>query len=156
MSKHILLLTVVASTLPACASGPPPTPVTLMPPARLPPASLMVECEAPPPPKSGALADLFANHVESMKLLHQCLRHHNELVEWERNAIRRNNNTNEPHTSKEQQRRSIGCWNFSRSARGDSSPRAKRKRSSYARRRNITRHRSGSRKSARAWWCSPC
>ena len=41
------------------------------------------------------------NHVEAMELLYQCLRRHSALVEWERNANRRNNNTNEPHISKE-------------------------------------------------------
>lgn len=97
MSKRILILAIAALTLMGCASGPKPMPVTLTPPPRLPPASLLVPCEVPPPPTSGALSYLLSNHVEAMEIMHRCARRLNALIEYERNAIRHNNNTNEPH-----------------------------------------------------------
>ena len=77
--RHLLTL-IAASMLTACASGTPPTPAQ----PRPCPANLTTPCPAPPPARSGSLADLLDNHIEAMELAAQCRDQLSKLAECER------------------------------------------------------------------------
>lgn len=79
MCKSILIPLIAASMLAACASGPQP----MLAPRLLPPASLtQLPSEELPPPTSGRLPDLLANHVETARLYHQLRERFTGLVQW--------------------------------------------------------------------------
>lgn len=75
--RSIIAILLAASMLPACASGPQPTP-----PKRRPPPNLIIPCPALPQPESGRLPDLLLNHVETAALYHACRERQRALSEW--------------------------------------------------------------------------
>ena len=79
-----LLILIAALMLTACASGTPPTPAQPRPCS----ASLTTPCPVPPPARSGRLADLLSNHIESMELYAQCRDQMSKLAECSRDAVR--------------------------------------------------------------------
>lgn len=86
-----LLILIALSTLVGCSFGARPTPAISL----APPASDLTLCpETLPPPASGKLPDLVANHVLTMRQYHRCMERHRGLVEWWEatdNALRPNN-----------------------------------------------------------------
>lgn len=78
MRKAILLLTIAASMLTACASGP----VPMQAPKLLPPETSRATCPPLSPPESGALTDLLTNHILTAKAYHQCRDRHQALLDW--------------------------------------------------------------------------
>lgn len=78
MRKPILWLTLAASMLTACASGP----VPMQAPKLLPPATHLEPCPPLSPPESGALTDLLTNHILTAKAYHQCRDRHQALLDW--------------------------------------------------------------------------
>lgn len=78
MPRTILLPLIAALTLTACASGTQP----MQTPTLSPPESEMQQCEALPPPQSGMMQDLLANHIAVAKAYHQCRDRHLGLVQW--------------------------------------------------------------------------
>ena len=79
MPRPIPSLLIACLILPGCAAGPPPTPAPVL----IPPAQLTtLEDPDPPPPTSGSLTDLEANHRESMRLYWRLREKFQGLVEW--------------------------------------------------------------------------
>jgi len=78
MRKAILLLTIAASMLTACASGP----VPMQAPKLLPPEASRAACPPLPLLESGALTDLLTNHILTAKAYHQCRDRHQALLDW--------------------------------------------------------------------------
>ena len=67
--RHLTLLTLVCCLLTACAAGPQPTPGQ---PVQVPPqANLTAPPQPLPPPASGQMSDLEANHRQVAKQYHQ-------------------------------------------------------------------------------------
>jgi hypothetical protein len=78
--RLLIVMTIAASMLMACASGVPPM---MAPPRRLPPPSLTAPCPLPPQPADGRLAtSLLPNHVQAMELLALCRSRHQALSAW--------------------------------------------------------------------------
>lgn len=47
------------------------------------PARMAQQCQEPPPPlKTGARAELLANHAQAMKAYHECRELNREKAEW--------------------------------------------------------------------------
>lgn len=66
---RLTLWTAVCCLMSACASGPPPMPVPSIPVP--PPASTTAPPQALPPPRSGQVRDLEANHQAVARAYHQ-------------------------------------------------------------------------------------
>lgn len=78
--RSLMLLTVTALTLTACASGRPPMPVPS--PILFPPASLTEACPPLPQPATGKAQAVLENHVETARLYHQCRNRQQDLADW--------------------------------------------------------------------------
>jgi len=78
MRRLTLCLLFACLILAGCATGPMPTPA----PRLYPPALLTTLPEPPPAPASGALEDLYRNHLEAMALYWQLRDRYQGLVEW--------------------------------------------------------------------------
>lgn len=69
MNFPMPLWTLASCLLIGCAAGPPPMPVEQI--KVPPPASLTAPPQTLPPPASGSMRDLEANHLEVARLYHQ-------------------------------------------------------------------------------------
>jgi hypothetical protein len=78
MPKLILCLAIAASMLGGCAAGLRPTPAPVL----YPPASLTTLDDPPPPPTSPAMADLYDNHLEAMRLYWVMRERYLGLIGW--------------------------------------------------------------------------
>ena len=77
-ARMLTLMLFVVLTMTACAFGPPP----MQAPTLTPPEEEMAMCPALPPPASGRLTDLLANHIATAEAYHQCRDRHRGLIDW--------------------------------------------------------------------------
>ncbi len=77
--QRLTLWTAVCCLMSACASGPPPMPARPL--AVPPPANTTVAPQPLPPPRSGRVPDLEANHLEVARRYHQLTSRHCRLLQ---------------------------------------------------------------------------
>jgi len=72
----MLSIVIAAWMLSGCSSGTQPMPAPSL------PVSDMITCPDLPPARSGALSDLWLNHLDVAEAYHDCKRRQQALADW--------------------------------------------------------------------------